>query len=381
MSGEVKEVQFFDGEGLDFTDLNNMQRYLRAQVWDEAFALAQIRTSGSGGSIKENQGILPQADHCYSPAGGYLKAGGSTRQLLSAAGLICQCTSASAPDGNDAKFLSYYIGDSEINVTTAIGDATNPRIDIVCVKLELEAADAADNVTRDFKDAVTGVLTSNTFAKKRKVKMTSQLVAGTPAASPVEPATPGGFVKLGAVTVPATHNTTHDWQTNGRDYRMPTRSVVQMVYPFGNGPGVNVESGWATAIASGGLQSSAGGQVVRIFPPSMGYANARLLAVKIYGDLAITTPATVELIRRFHATTAGGDTDTQLQTAAGFGPTFGQTGAVGGSATEGWWMHGRRAGAQLENFNGTEKQETLGIKITSGAANQIIRFVRWEIAY
>jgi len=35
---------------------------------------------------------------------------------------------------------------------------------------------------------------------------------------------------------------------------------------------------------------------------------------------------------------------------------------------------------QLEANGGAQDAETIGLKITSGAANQIIRFVRWELA-
>jgi len=370
MANEVREVQFFDGEGLDPADLNNLQRHLRAQLWDLAVSL-RIRNGVAG--VGERTGVRPGETLCFAlGGGGYIEPGASARQLVSARGLIGQCLNAGVPDGTDPLFLTYYLNTQEIDFTTAIGDATNPRIDLVCIKLEHEAADAADNVTRDFKDATTGLLSSQTFAKKRKVKMSAQLVAGTPAASPTEPAVPAGFVKLAGILVPATHNTTHDWLTNGRDYRMPANSIVQNTYTFGNGGGVNVESGWATAITSGGLQSSAASQVVRIFPPAHGFFNARLLRARIVGDLSLTTPATVEVIRRFHAATAGGDTDTVLATGTASGYL--------GSATEAFWMNGRRGGVQLEANGGAQDAETIGLKITSGAANQIIRFVRWELA-
>lgn len=376
MPNHIREVLFNDGEALDFGDLNNVQRYLRCQAWDEMFAL-QIKIAGAF-FFEERWGALPDAGHCYAMGGGQISGGGSARQLVSFAGLIGQCTASfgGQPNGTDAQFLAYYLTDNEINVTTAIGDATNPRIDIVCVKLSYESADVTDDESRDFQDATTLAPSSQTFVKKRKVKMQSQLVAGTPGVTPAEPAVPSGYVKLAAVTVPATHNTTHDWLTNGRDYRMPIRPVRQNVYAFGNGPGVNVESGWATAITSGGLQSSAGSQVVRIFPPAHAFYNARLLGVSIIGDLTTGGAATVEIIRRFHAATAGGDTDTVLATATAGNPISGYN----ASATEAFWLNGRRGGVDLEGNSGTALQETLGLKVTSAAANQIIRYVVWKFA-
>lgn len=374
MANEVREVLFNDGEALDFNDLNNIQRYLRCQAWDEAFAL-QIKTA-SALSFQERRGVLPDTTHCYAIGGGYIHAGGSNRQLISVAGLIGQSLAAVAPNGTDAQFLTYYLGDSEIDVTTAVGDATNPRIDIVCVKLSYEAADAGDNESRDIQDATTLVLSSSTLVKKRKVKMQSQLVAGTPAGSPAEPAVPAGYVKLAAVVVPATHNTTHDWSANGRDYRMPINPIRQNVYAFGNGPGVNVESGWNGALTSGGLKSANAADMVRIFPPAHAFYNARLLGVSIIGDLTTGGTATVEIIRRFHSAAAGSNTDTVLATGTAGSPISGYN----ASATEAFWLNGRRAGVDLESFTGTWLQETLGLRIIAAAANQIIRYVVWKFA-
>ncbi len=96
--------------------------------------------------------------------------------------------------------------------TTVLGahDATNPRIDIVCLA-PAYSNDQAE--TRSIKDPSTSVITSQSVNKRSKLSYTLQVVAGTPAATPAAPATPLGYLKIAEVAVPATAGTATVYDT------------------------------------------------------------------------------------------------------------------------------------------------------------------------
>ena len=87
-------------------------------------------------------------------------------------------------------------------VTTALAahDATNPRIDLVCI-----ASGTLDDVSENIsvKDPTTGVTSTQAANQRRKWLATVTTVTGTPAAIPAAPATPSGKIVLAEVLVPA----------------------------------------------------------------------------------------------------------------------------------------------------------------------------------
>jgi hypothetical protein len=133
------------------------------------------------------------------------------------AGTILQGSSVGAT-GVAADLLAYTFEPSEFTLTHATGDATNPRIDVVEVKLETITA---DSTSRDFEDAVTEALTTTSVDKTRRTQITIQIKQGTPAASPGFPALTAGFVGLGAVLVPALHAGVFVAETHLSDLRIP----------------------------------------------------------------------------------------------------------------------------------------------------------------
>jgi hypothetical protein len=380
MAGEVKEVLWNDGEGITITDLNDMQRFVRAQLWEQLV----------GGKLHDNTEEFDPASvtgsanlACYSIGGGGAPySDGTTRVITLRDGIILQKVSTTY-NGSDPAFLAFRCPSiaSPIQFTTAVGDATNPRIDLCCVRLEVEAADAADNQTRDFEDSG-GAVTSQTFVKRRKVKITTQLVAGTPAASPVEPSVPANYVKVAAIFVPANHNTSHA-QANITDYRVPHGIASSITYTFDNGTGVNVESGWAGAITSGGIQSGAASEVVRVFPMPPGHYNARLLQIGTLGNLS---GCTVQLVRRHHDIANGSNTDTVIQDLSSTGLTNGNNQFNAVSPTFPVWANGYPNGiaGKIQPGGGgvgDPRMTTLCLKITSSAASKTLRYVRclWAV--
>jgi hypothetical protein len=207
-----REILFNDGEGLTHGDLNSMQRHLHATIFDGIMA---------GWAIQDDiDATGPSIDNMYCLGnGGAPYAADTGLTIKNLRGMVLQRTAATVPIGTDPQFLSYYLEDDEYS-STLPAVTTDPRWDIVCIKLEQESADAADQELRDFEDALTRELTTSNVIKKRKVKATIQVVPGTEDVSPVEPATPSGFVKIAAFQV-RFGETEFDPKQDIRDYRVP----------------------------------------------------------------------------------------------------------------------------------------------------------------
>lgn len=85
-----------------------------------------------------------------------------------------------------------------LNLTPA--DLVNDRIDIVVVK----AARGDETVeVRKFKNASTSVISNESFTVQDDWEAELLIVAGTPAGSPVAPATPAGYIKIAELLVNA----------------------------------------------------------------------------------------------------------------------------------------------------------------------------------
>lgn len=90
--------------------------------------------------------------------------------------------------------------DAAINDTLAAHDATNPRIDIVC----LSPAWVDDqSASRNVKNPGTGVISATSVALRRRFGATHTIVTGTPAAEPSPPAVPAGSIEIARARVPA----------------------------------------------------------------------------------------------------------------------------------------------------------------------------------
>lgn len=169
--------------------MNNLSRWMRAQVFDTISALARV----------DEWDVAPAVDtYCWAVGNGgapYPNATGLTVKNL--AGPIAH--KLAAVDGNDVTFPVYYLAADELQTTFAAADPTNPRIDLICIKLD---HNPDTSVTRDFM-STGGVLSSQSFNSSRSVRITKTVVTGTPGVSPVEPSVPAGYVRYCAVRIPA----------------------------------------------------------------------------------------------------------------------------------------------------------------------------------
>ena len=199
------QVLLNDGEGLDFNDLNNVQRFASAQISD---GLLQYMVGALKPTINATTRLYDPdlggqngADtdtryaYCLSPGQAFLRQGTTNGRIQIAPGTLFMKVGAAA--GADSTLMSYtFVGTEEWTLTN--GHATNPRIDLLQMKLEY-ISDTATN--RDFKDAITGVVTSTTPNKKRRIQCTLSVKAGTPAVIAEYPQPDAGFVPVGAVVV------------------------------------------------------------------------------------------------------------------------------------------------------------------------------------
>lgn len=252
-------VVFNDGEGADYTDLN------RAMLWQDILANDYKFAMLTRTSWFQNAPWLETAYtkklHRY-PNAGYAYAG-TTRQIKNKRGLIAKWIAA--PDGTEPKLLCYFLDDDEISLTSAAADPTNPRYDVIAVKLEWE--NVAE--TRDFEDAVTRAVTSTSMTTYKRVKMTARIVQGTAAASPTVPAIAADEAYYCVYRIPATFNSTISLDPAGtnefRDFTFPIGELKRLYVP-GQQMQFN-PADWTVGVTAGSnmmcITSSATGKVAR----------------------------------------------------------------------------------------------------------------------
>jgi hypothetical protein len=205
-----KQVLWNDGEGITDGDLNLSQRNLSARLFDQLLREMRRQSTMPLTAVASHdpemacgQAAIDVTRHCFAltAGGGFIVPGAVARHIRCRAGTILQHTGV--PAGAEETLLPYTFVDDEIDLTLAVGDATNPRIDLIEVQL---AFVNGDPTSRDFKDASTFALTTTTPNITRRVVATVQVKAGTPAATPLHPDVTAGFCAMGAVYVPALHN-------------------------------------------------------------------------------------------------------------------------------------------------------------------------------
>lgn len=243
-----KQVLFNNGEGLVHTDLNNVAKFADARLNDMIFSrmvgnLATDEDPSITGEHSENPALTSLI---YTLTGGcaVIKQGSTTTRVTITSGTIFQ--KIANVDGADAKFLSYMVDESDVDLVIAAGDATNPRIDILQCKLEYVDGGLE---SRDVEDATTEVVTTQSINKTRRVQATFSIKAGTPAATPTYPTPDAGYALLAAVRVPASWAANFSADTLGssaailRQCSIPLEVEAVTVFPkdfdLNSGPGAN----------------------------------------------------------------------------------------------------------------------------------------------
>lgn len=211
----IKEMQFNDGEGIDYADFNNLQKYLRSEMWDSVVGpIARVVESD----------VYPSTSHLYCMGNaGHPTYDGTGRDFGNAAGTIIQKVTAGVPTGDTPLYLPYHLATDEI--FTAVGalaanSSGSDRYDTIQVKIDA-VEDGSES--RDFKDATTLALSTTTPNKKYNTRLTASIKSGA-----TEQAPDAGYVKWAVIKVP--NGATNLTRANIYDYRMPVGLHVVDVF-------------------------------------------------------------------------------------------------------------------------------------------------------
>jgi len=212
-------VEYNDGEGLVHTDLNAQQAQMNARFTDVLGS--GLNSSGDYPSIVAS---ISSTSTLFVPKAGqaYLSPGAGLT-LNMASGWIGQKNPLfSTFDGTNPELIMARVElGAGPHFTLDAADVVNPRIDLVQVRLS-EVANSS--ISRDFKDAVTGFLTTQVQNKSKSVQVEFSIKVGTPAASPVAPVVDAGWALMAKITVQA--NATVVATPDLLDMRMPMKTYT-----------------------------------------------------------------------------------------------------------------------------------------------------------
>lgn len=180
---QQESVLYNDGEGVVFGDFNDMQRLAERRMLDyltESFML-HGRLSTSAPKLRPISNAIS------------IQANGTPDLTVKVQPGAILWRPAADP-GQPDPFTVMHNLDAVESFTVPTADGSNPRWDIISAKVEYDPLDtgSVDAVTRDFKDAITGALTSPVTDKRRRTLLTMTYTTGTPAGSPTEPSPPAG---------------------------------------------------------------------------------------------------------------------------------------------------------------------------------------------
>jgi len=365
MTAGWKFAQWQDGMDVLDTDLTNISRFLRAQIFDAWGGMAQT----------VNDLDVHAVGTFAIGAGGAVEADVTALRVVCGPGLIFR--NVNSPNGADAGFRPYYLTQSEIDATFAAADPTNPRLDLVVIKID--DVDGA-TVNHDFKDATTGLLSTQSMVPTRLLRIQQQVVTGTPAPTPSFPfgSIPAGYGVWGGARIRA-GSTALD-PADAIDFRFPLGAHIYDVM----GQQCQLQPAPSTAwAATGGLpygsisSDGLGARLLRSYPPAGG-AMSRLLGVGI-GGVRVGGGATAKLVRLNMVTGATEETIVDLSATL--------TPASAGGYTEyaftsfqptPRWLNGHKSGHD-PFISGSIPRLALEYTSNAGSVDQV-HFVRWIVA-
>lgn len=391
-----KRVNYSDGEGIFHGDANDGQAFLDAKLM-EAIIQDGIGYTITGGlgvtnpTLGGNNGFDAPTTRafCLSPGRAFLRVGTANNKAQIAPGTLMQ--KIGAADGAEAKLLAYTFAGTE-EWTLVNGDATHPRLDLLQMKLEYETADSQ---SRDFEDATTGVVTTQSMNKKRRVKCTLSVKQGTAAASPTFPDPDTGCVPVGSILVLATEtygsppsfsggsslSTIHDQRMpiNVKCYRVQARQLYQTGYTENTLKDQLTSAGAGTNLLV--AQCPVGkGRLLGVYWSKQGAISEGTLHLGgAPGDFASGVTESRRLL-----TSAAGSTGRAVNFLTFEGqhsPTSGPTLQQSATAKIGlpMWANGRPVAQQLNDLDGAGISSAI-LRIENTAINMVIRFVDFYVA-
>jgi hypothetical protein len=296
-----ERVNFADGEEHDFDDFNQISRAIDARVLDQI-----VRgLTGSAGSEGDYEIFLDDGDDAgeifvLRGGQGFIFADPTGLGISIYPGTVFQ--RIASRDGLDAKFLPFTFETGGPVGTLAAADPTNPRNDLVQIKLAL-----IDDATtlRHFKEATSGLPSSAPTVPRRRVRATVSVKTGTPGVTPTIPTPDAGFVRWAVVRVPA--GATDLEQSDVHPFQMPLQVGCYNVPPYAIGrPGTPhwvISTGARVSIAK-----NAGTDPCYAFCP-YGFHAGRIVGVGLHAAIAVGSEL-ISIVDYQH--NAGALSDTEL---------------------------------------------------------------------
>ena len=352
-----KRVLFNDGEGVVETDFNNMQDRLHAHMSDALIGPL---------CMDEPVSTVPDPQYCYAEGHACAPYGDLLvdNEVFFAPGMVYVVDPAGSLDGDTPHLVGHYVEEADIPDRVRPLAIVSPRWDVLSVSIN--NAVVGDTTPRDFKDAVTGALSTTNPDKEIKSVATFTWTQGVEGGG--EPATPAGDVKICSLQMGIANAAISVVGGLLRDYRIPL--------------------GYKTYIHHGGdFQSSGSGGATYT---SVYLSSSTLSAPSGFVTAASICPVSSELHRlaRVEAVTTqvNGNNDVDLLRLGGgtieqqVTPSSGdQIIRVMQSEAFPIWSNGHTAGfaAQMEDI----RPQGLVLRWGKSAApgNTTILYVRWHL--
>jgi hypothetical protein len=289
-------------------------------------------------------------------------------------------------DGVTPQVLAYRVAAGDLLTTLGTGDGTYERIDGIFIKIADDVA--GDSQSRDFEDAVTRELSSQTTNVKFRTSIVKSVVPGTPSATPVKPATPSGYVPWCYVRVRSTYASTFD-PTHISDWRVPMRVGAVDVMAREMIPDSGISLSADTAYFDMGAAANVAVNAIFPFGP-----DCRLLAAELHGDFNIshgTSDGEIDMVPSrlnldvFPYTTGGGLSGNSDALWADFGSHVNSIFHSMMDRNVAFWGNGYAAG-MAANQGGQEGGKKLELNViyqqSAGSAQTAkLSFVRFYYAY
>lgn len=387
-TGAPRNVLFNAGEGLVHDDLNWAEDLteLRSLVWPN-FTRIALGTYGAVTDAGAQDLLKIQTDNLqrtFTYGGGAIFETSGTQISRIRGGILVAYDSSSRPmalvaslNARSAYLRQFYVGETDdagekVEFTHTLNATGADRIDMVTVKFT-EIADQA--LSRDFKDAVTGAITSVSTNKRSGLQATFSMYEG------IDPNTPGALPSdehlLYTVTMPSANGAIADL----RDWTYPLGRKSIQVSP----PAVMSTGAWT--ISGSQVQTGSGGDIQDFWPPHAGDPVSRLLGIRLQYQLG--PGAAVTLCQR--SLTAGGGVVTTRKSITSsltldntvrgaFIDVSGDLRVDSALQTDNpIWMSGelrRRASVPLD---GSANPLSIALRVTSGTGTNAIFAIQWAI--
>lgn len=174
-------MRFLANDGMEviFQDLNELQAFLQQEIYDRVIFEMLERTEDAFFADSHLVSYVSATSVSVQPGVGFQ-------------------TDSSVDASEPTKRMLYRSAVATLNLQAP--DSVNDRIDIVVAKAQLVNGTPE---TRKFKNAGDLTVSDESFVTDVDWQTDLQIVAGTPAGSPSEPAVPAGYIKIATLTVNA----------------------------------------------------------------------------------------------------------------------------------------------------------------------------------